>query len=583
MEYKEFFSELDEHIKVFEQGTINTAGNVEFQNRYLINQIGSYIQSKYLGGMKDKRTGKRLRFRNIGNAIVDLEFRAKNIDRKAVEGTATDGDHTFSMVVNKLLAQWMKDNNFGATIDEYQRKKSEYGTALLKKTITRENGKRKLHIDVSPWSFTQFNAKDILGGIIVEENEMSPLEIRKRTEWDTEAVERAIQLHKKNRKDGEDMKVLDVEGEFPVEYFQDEETEDKTFTTARFNVIVAVVGDKKICLYKDKLTESRFKRDRRKTVEGRDFGVGVWEELLEPQIAINEAVIAEADTMDIAGKVIIKTNKKSNIPNALAMVNGEMVELEQDEFMDSMSLAPSALPQWGNIVNEWFLNAQRDQSAFAGMTGEEPKASTPFSSLALQASQGGSIFNKRRDQDGFFLSEVVMDWILPFVVEENRNTTELSASFSPIELKMIDDAYKTEQGNLGKIDAFLNNPDALLSPIQQDQLSPVDKQLERARDQRKITGIPKGYLTMDKIRKKMRFDITGEMSDSQRELNALATRLQSLAPEDPARKMIIDQMAEIAGISPASFGGVSSNGKVDAKTVAAQPSKVEQIVPEGQR
>ena len=49
--------------------------------------------------------GRRKPFRNIGNAIVDLEWRAKNIDRKSIEAHATDGDFLFSMTVNKEVRQ----------------------------------------------------------------------------------------------------------------------------------------------------------------------------------------------------------------------------------------------------------------------------------------------------------------------------------------------------------------------------------------------------------------------------------------------------------------------------------------------
>jgi len=90
-----------------------------------------YILSKYM-------QGKEERFRNIGNSIVDLEWRAKNIDRKPIEGHSADGDYIFSLVVNKELQQWMKDTNFGETTDALQRKESEYGSVLAKKTETKD-------------------------------------------------------------------------------------------------------------------------------------------------------------------------------------------------------------------------------------------------------------------------------------------------------------------------------------------------------------------------------------------------------------------------------------------------------------
>jgi hypothetical protein len=99
--------------------------------RQRIKQITHYILSRYLDGgsndNKDPKTGKRRPFRNIGNSIVDLEFRAKNIDRKSIEGHAKDGDYIFALAVKKELHQWMQDENFGETIDAFQRKESEYG------------------------------------------------------------------------------------------------------------------------------------------------------------------------------------------------------------------------------------------------------------------------------------------------------------------------------------------------------------------------------------------------------------------------------------------------------------------------
>jgi hypothetical protein len=85
--------------------------------------------SKYMVGQLDEQ-GRREPFRNIGNAIVDVERRAKNIGRKAIEGEEKDGDFIFALSVNKELQQWMQDENFGKTVDDYQRKKSEYGDAL---------------------------------------------------------------------------------------------------------------------------------------------------------------------------------------------------------------------------------------------------------------------------------------------------------------------------------------------------------------------------------------------------------------------------------------------------------------------
>ena len=92
---KEFYAEIDDHLKEYESGTITISEDIEFSMRETVRQITHYIMSKYMGGQLDEQ-GRRKPFRNIGNAIVDLEWRAKNIDRKAIEAEETDGDYIFA-------------------------------------------------------------------------------------------------------------------------------------------------------------------------------------------------------------------------------------------------------------------------------------------------------------------------------------------------------------------------------------------------------------------------------------------------------------------------------------------------------
>jgi hypothetical protein len=186
----------------------------------------------------------------------------------------------------------------------------------------------------------------------IDKNYLSPLEIKaKRGVWDEtygdgakqeSAIDAVLRTHKsayKSEKGENRIEVLDIEGQFekrnvyPDEYQDDDEAGDEI---GLYNLIVAVVKNKKICLYKTELTESRYKHKARKTVEERDLGMGVSEEVLETQIWTNEAVIDEHEALSIAGKVVTKSNKK-NLPSALELVNGENIELDANEFFDVSS------------------------------------------------------------------------------------------------------------------------------------------------------------------------------------------------------------------------------------------------------
>jgi hypothetical protein len=592
---KAFYTQLDDLIQEYEQGTITISGDIEFSMHKTVRQITHYILSRYMDGQNDKNTNLRKPFRNIGNAIVDLEWRAKNIDRKSIEAHATDGDHLFSLIVNKELQQWMKDNNFGKTIDDYQRKKSEYGSVLLKKTETAD----ELIIEPVKWDHTVVDPRDIAGGPKIDRHYLTALELKKKadawTEVDADGVSNidlAIAAAKKDKTNkGENrIEIWDIEGEF--EYSDLYDDEDKNDEIALYNIIVAVVANKKFCLYKAKLKESRYKHDARKAVEGRDMGLGVWEEVFEPQISTNENVIDEREAMSLGGKVVIKTNKK-NLPTGAALVNGEVIELEADEFLDTISLAPQTLPQFQNTIDAWFVNTQRDQSAYPGMTGEEPKASTPALSLQLQAAQGASIFNKRRDQDGFLLLDVIVDWVISFVVKKINKDHTLTAAYSPKELEMLDEAIKTFVTNTHSKAAMLSP--AMLKPGMPFGTTPEDRMMVGAnvqdqlnKDGKKRTlHVPKGFITLDRIDKKVRFDITDEMMDDQRRINALATALGQLPPGDPQRSALVAEMMEISGVSAASFpvNGAPPPAAPTASTTVprAGNSRVNNVLPQGQQ
>jgi hypothetical protein len=583
---KEFYAEIDDHLKEYERGTITISENIAFSMRQTVRQITHYIMSRYLEGQLDTQ-GRRKPFRNIGNSIVDIEWRAKNIDRKSIEAHETDGDYIFSLVVNKELQLWMKNNNFGKTIDDYQRKKSEYGSVLLKKTETAD----ELIIEPVKWEHTAVDPRDIKNGTKIEKNYLSPLELKaKRGVWtemtDGElSIDAVIEKAKKQKKvNGESrIEVLDIEGQFearciyPDEY---DETDDAGDEIGLYNVIVAVVSNKKYCLYIDKLTESRFKHFARKQVEGRDMGLGVWEELFEPQIWTNEAVIGEKVAMDLAGKVILMTNKK-DLPSGAELLDGETVELEADEYIKSLQLMPSALPEFQNQIDNWFTNVQRDQSAYPGVTGEEPKASTPFQSLALQASQGASIFNQRRDQDGYDILEVLTDWVIPFNIKQINKDHLLTASYSRQELQLLDrDIIDDHANNTAK---KLTLAGHMVLPEHKAGFA-LDMQtaLQKNGDKRTLK-IPKGYITLAKVKQKVRFDITDEMFDSQRQLNSLATTLQGLAPGDPERTPIIQQMMEISGTSPASYSIGNAPPAPAAAPGPTTTTRVKQALPVGQQ
>jgi hypothetical protein len=122
--------------------------------------------------------------------------------------------------------------------------------------------------------------RDIENGMKVDKNFLTPLELKaKRKVWDEtygkgdkqeDAIDAVLRAHKsayKSEKGENRIEVLDIEGQFekrciyPDEYDEDDEAGDEI---GLYNLIVAVVKNKKFCLYKTELKASRYKHKARK-------------------------------------------------------------------------------------------------------------------------------------------------------------------------------------------------------------------------------------------------------------------------------------------------------------------------------
>jgi hypothetical protein len=84
---KALHAAIDDHIKQYENSSITISGDIEFSMYNTVRQITHYILSKYF----KKTASDHQAFRNIGNAIVDLGWRAKTSTARALRRTPRTG------------------------------------------------------------------------------------------------------------------------------------------------------------------------------------------------------------------------------------------------------------------------------------------------------------------------------------------------------------------------------------------------------------------------------------------------------------------------------------------------------------
>ncbi len=573
---KEFSNEIDEALGSY-KNSISIRDGLSYSQKDIVKRIDFYSLSEYLSGGKDGY-GRRKPFLNQVNQAVDITVRATDYDIKSLQLKA-EGNKIRTLLLKKAMENWFRKNQFGKTLNELNEIKVRYGGVLAKKSI--KDG--ELIIQPVTWANVVTDQIDIESGIIIERYWLSPQEIRRKADvWNN--TEDAIKIASKNRGKNETgegttnrVEILEVEGEFPIRYF-DENVDEENTDYALYIAVMAIDGDKKILLYSNEKKQSSYKYLKRKATatSGRSLGMGVVEEGFQAQISINEAAISERLAFEIGGKIIAKTNAKSITEKALTQVeDGSILELEENEYFESAALLPSNMVEYQNIMGKWMDQYQQATSTFSSVSGEEGKSATPFRSLALQSKLSAGNFDYEYETFGFFVEELLRDWVLPEVSKDINKEFILEADFTNQELKNIDEQLAIKETNNQVKDRILGGqdiPEGFQEQAMQANLEGIKKQgLSRE------FSIPKDYFK--DLWKKLTIITTDQQLDRRAEMQTLFDMWSTMQPGDPNKQILFEQMTELSGsISPMSLNlqsvsGGRADGQVKKDTGARQDVK----------
>jgi len=558
-----------------------------FSLKDTIKRIQFYSLSQYLSGDKDGY-GRRKPFKNIVNEHVDGEVTATDPDFKHLQLKAENQSHAMTLLLRKKLVEWAKKTGFSETLNELNETYVRYGGVIAKRT--KRDG--KMHIEAVAWKDVAVDQIDIASGAIVERHWLSPTELRaKKGQW--ENVEDAIDMASKDRSGmsqthgsfaagtTDRVEVLEIEGEFPMTYLDENADED---AYSQMRMFVATDGKDKILLDAFETTKSQYKYKARKSTltSGRSLGMGVVEEGFDAQISTNEASISERLAFELGGKVIAKTNSQDIASQPLTSVeDGTVLELKAGEYFESMSLLPSNVPEYNNLIAGWEAN-YRNQTGVQSTT-EAPKSGTAFRSLALQARRGAGKSDYRREGFGFLVKEILYDWVLPELAKEINKEHINEDSFTQQELKAIDSEFTipqlTAQANDGLVEDILGGVE---SPLQPADVVVQEQAKLRETNRRKI-NFPKG--AFKDIMKNVTVLFDDEFLDRQAQMQTLFDMWSSMAPEDPNRQLVWNEMVELGGaLSPAQMVDTSqAQGKPQQTKESPITSEVESVLPKAQQ
>lgn len=591
------FKKVNQIIKSYENDTIEIVDGLDYNQKRILDKVEYYWNSRYLNNQRDD-LGRVKPFYNISKFRTNVATRATDLDVKDIRIEADKpNDRVKSMLLNHEIYKWMKETNLSKTLNEFGATRAKYGGVLLKKT--KKDGKLKL--EIVPWKNGITDQVNIMDGVIIERHYMSPIELAKKMDvWDN--VKEAIELAEKEDKNGskrteEKVPVFEVHGEFEEEDLPKEVLETLGITEPKDDVyhqlmfiIAGEEGGKQVLLYHEKEDELPYKYLAWDNVYGRALGIGIVEDGFEAQMWTNDAIIAEKNVMDLAGKVFIKTNAKTLGNNAISdMPNGMVIELNDGEDANLLNLLPSSIPQFQNLVDKWNQQYERATNTFEAVTGETLPANTPLGSVAIQSSQASSFFDYRREEAGIFWTEVFTEWVLPYVAKQINKEHILASDFSAEELAYIDENFATYQANQMAKDAILSG--RIITQEDLDQFIEFQLQFLQKDGKRRYIDIPKDY--WKDFEAKVTIDPTGEKKNKQTALQSLDNIFVKIASnptilQNPDLVKTLNQMLEMSGLNYIHFKPIAPM-PVEAKSVpqsrqgeGAVQRQTEAVLPEAQ-
>lgn len=554
---KTILKEINEIISSYYNKSIQIIDGLYYNQSQILKKIEFYWNSQYINGQTDD-IGRIKPFYNIGKFRVNVATRATDLDVKDVRITSDNkNDRVRSMLLNHELKNWFKESDFSKLLNDWGKTRAKYGGVLIKKCIEEEDGEKELKIDLVEWKNVITDQVNIEKGAIIEVHYMSPSELSKKIGiWDN--VEDAMKLATKsrgvkgNKEDSTEKKIpiYEVHGEFPSNYNPETPEGDPNKYEKMMFIIAGNESNKQIILWHEIENETPYRYLSWDNVAGRGLGIGIIEDGFEAQMWTNDAIIAERNIMELAGKVFIKTNSKQLGNNIITdMDNGYVIQLEDGSDANLLSLTPSSLPQFQNTIEKWNTQYERATNTFDAVTGEQMPSNTPLGSVAIQSAQASSFFDYRREEAGIFWTEVLMDWVIPYLIKKINKAHILASDFSIDELKMIDRAFVLNETNTQVIDAVLAGKIITSEEYQQS----IDGLMEfiGMDGKRRFIDIPKDYFK--DYGDSITIDITGETRNKQATLQTLSTVLARVESnpallQDPTLLQIFNEILEISGI-----------------------------------
>lgn len=549
----DFLKTINDEMVDFRSKRVQIVPSLTFNQEETIQAIYFYYNSQFLSGNIDS-DGDRKYFYNVVRNPCKVFTKAIDFDTKNIRLLTTElGDPLKTWFLERDMKFWMRDKQFGKVLNRIFRELPIFGSVVLKIV----DG-YPYFVDLRNFIVQQSADSLIDSNYIIEIHDYTVPEFRrvaKDMKWPEDKVNETIKLFRshKKRKDAR-IRVYERYGE--VEESKDDGNSDFSFR----RVFWADVGEDSYDSYENLLETHKgvqlgsdewkdlpyweFHKDK---ISGRWLGVGIVEELFEPQIKQNEIANLQSKSAAWKAMVVFQTRDQAFNRNLKTSVqNGEV--LNTDSEITQVNVQDNNLAFFNEETQKWMRNRDELSFAYDPIQGERSPAGTPLGSTQLSVGQTLSYFEGIQEEIAMDIKEMLYKSIIPQFMKENNQ--EHTLRLVGQDLEQFIGMIKNEMILKEVIRQSLKGK---LPTAEEKDVIAVAIEESLKKDKERLLTIPKDYYKNAKY--DIDIDITGESIDTRVRSATYFAILQAItvdpmALKDPQKKKILSKIAEDGGVNP---------------------------------
>jgi hypothetical protein len=575
MEDASLLRQINYEIETFKTKNIQVVPGLYYNQYELVNTTYFYYNSKFQSGTIDDE-GDRKYFYNITKNPCKVFTKAVDFDTKNIRLlTVGGGDPLKTWFMERDLKYWMRDINFGKTLNHLFAYLPVFGSYVLKV------------IDGVPYyvdlrNFIVDQSADTLddSNYITEIHNLTPTSFRKIAKqmgWSDEDVKTTIEeFHKmKNtshirlyERYGEVPRVTD-EGKQVWEYRRTFLADVGVDELDNYGQIKAqhtgVTLSSEIWNKKHPYWEFHAEK-----MAGRWLGIGVVESLFEAQIRQNELSNLQSKTTYWAALRIFQTRDGAINRNLLSDVrNGEIIN--SDSEITQIDMSDRNLAFFNDEHQKWMRNRDEMTFSYDVVQGERLPAGTPLGSAQLAVNQTLSYFETIQENIALAVKEMIYEVIIPQFEKENNNkehTLRLIGQDLDQYIEMVQNELTFKE-----VVRIATKPNGYIVSEQERNAITAGVSAAIKQKKEKVLTVPVNFYK--DVKYDVDIDITGESVDTRVRGATLFAILQAIANDptmttDPVKRKFLFTMGEDGGLNMADY-------------LDAQPKTPEAMVPQDKR